>query len=124
MVRPPDESSECRARVKIKRSTESTLRVTPPEPIRDHVGLEHDEPWAWFWIDGGDRFMVRRVEARMGSIPDTAEPAGVSRPADQDRYLDFAIPATAVEVAGVEKGQEWEWRAVGRDTLELVRVDD
>lgn len=99
-------------------------RITPPLPVREAVGMERDEPWSWFYHAGSDRFWLRRAGATLDGIPDEAVSAGVAEARQNGRYLDFAIPTSAVEIAEMAKGQQWTFRALDRNTMDLARESD
>lgn len=125
MNQSDDSAGRPRGRSKIKKyDSHGSHRVTPPEDVRKAVGMTADEPWAWYWHEDSDRFYIRRSDATLQGIPDDVVNVGVAEARRNGRYLDFAIPPEAVDEAGLEGGQQWEFVTEDEDTMALVETDD
>lgn len=85
--------------------------------------MEADEPWSWFYHAATDRIWLRRAGAQLSGIPDNAVSVGVAEARQNGRYLDYAIPPSAVETVGMAKGEQWEFRALDRNTIQVVRQE-
>lgn len=75
-----------------------------------------DEAWSWFWSEGEQQFYVRRSDATLDGIPDSAVNYGVAEARANGTYIDFAIPSEAVHGLDIDQGEEW------RFTAELDRI--
>lgn len=82
--------------------------------------MTRDEPWSWYWHMQSRRFFIRRSGTGLENLPDDVIAVGVAEARKNGRYLDFAIPPTAVSVADMEKGQTWEFRILNGDTFSMT----
>lgn len=102
----------------------NSTRVTPPKAVRDAVGMEADEPWSWYFHPDTGWFWLRRSGMTLEGIPDDALSVGVAEARQNGRYLDYAIPPSAVNTAGLAKGQRYRFRAMGDDTIAMIPESD
>lgn len=121
---PPLGDHLASGRVKAKgHANGTTIRITPPEAVREAAGVEADDSWAWFHIPD-DGFYVRRQQAGHVDIPDEFEAVGSSWMRQNGKYVDTAIPQPAIEAGGVSPGERWTFYALGDGAMRVVRESD
>jgi hypothetical protein len=107
-----------------KSPSHGSHRITPPEPIREAVDMERDEPWSWYYHDESETLFIRRSGATLSGIPDDVRSVGVAEARKNGRYLDFAIPTSAVEHVPMQKGQRWRFDVLDENTMRLRLTND
>lgn len=119
---PEDEYDAHGVSVVKKPKGHGSHRLTPPQAVREAVGMEPDEPWSWFYHDG--TFWLRRAGVPLSGIPPEAANLGVSEARKNGSYIDFAIPPSTVRLAGLEKGDQFRVRVLGPHTMRLTEQPD